>query len=64
MITKPVDDERQRKPTLAIHALIIAYFNLVSKLYEIPEFSQHVDQVNRLNSNIKLYFIYLDNLHS
>lgn len=38
----------QSIPTIyySIHALIAAYLNLMSKLYKITDFSNHVDQVN------------------
>jgi hypothetical protein len=66
-ITK-TSDEHQKKPTpmthYCIHALIAAYFNLMSKLYGITEFFHHVDEVNRLNSDNNFRLIYLDNSYS
>jgi hypothetical protein len=32
-----------------IHALVAAYFNLISKLYGITDFSCHVDEVSNRN---------------
>jgi hypothetical protein len=57
LVTKS-HDENQRKNHYCIHALIAAYFNLMSKLYGITGFSEHVNEVNRLKNFIKFYFLF------
>lgn len=52
--------------SFCIHALIAAYFNLISQLYKMTEFTNHVDQVN-LNHNHRLkslFFFLLDSSSS
>lgn len=56
--------------SFCMHALIAAYFNLVSKLYKIAEFSKHVDQVNFPKDDHRLkticssrFFILVKNMH-
>ncbi len=46
-VIKITDDNQRQLSRYSIHALIAAYFNLMSKLYGITEFSDHVDEVNR-----------------
>lgn len=35
-----------------IYAVIVAYFNLMSKLYDITDFARHVDEVSESNEEI------------
>ncbi|CAF3421322.1 unnamed protein product [Rotaria socialis] len=49
VIIKMMDEDQRKLPKTnyyGIHALIAAYFNLMSKLYDINQFSDHVDQVS------------------
>jgi len=63
LLQSKISDEHQRKSTpviyYSIHALIAAYFNLVSKLYGITGFSQHVDEVNPAKNFAKNFLFYL-----
>ncbi|CAF2126477.1 unnamed protein product [Rotaria magnacalcarata] len=46
-IIKMMDDDQRKLPKTnyhGIHALIAAYFNLMSKVYDINQFSGHVDE--------------------
>ncbi|CAF1327541.1 unnamed protein product [Rotaria sordida] len=48
-IIKMMDEDQQKLSKInyhCIHALIAAYFNLISKLYDITSFSRYVDQVS------------------
>ncbi|CAF4575529.1 unnamed protein product [Rotaria socialis] len=57
VIIKMMDEDQRKLPKTnyyGIHALIAAYFNLMSKLYDINQFSDHVDQ--RMKINLKQPF--------
>ncbi len=55
---KITDDNQRQLSRYSIHALIAAYFNLMSKLYGITEFSDHVDEVNRPMNCIEFCFLF------